>query len=88
VVRGAGLALGRAKIGFQAPAIAAVGVAVAVQGGQCGGRIIRLAVQNLEAAAVQRARVRGHEVGCGGEVDGHVFLLLMTPSSPLDEDAS
>jgi hypothetical protein len=64
VMRSAGLALRGAEIGLEAPAIAAVGVAIAPQGSECG-RGVAVAAPQLEAAAVQHTRVGGHEVGSG-----------------------
>jgi hypothetical protein len=60
VQRGARLALGGAQIGLESPAIAAVGIAVAVERGQ-GRRRVAVAKDQLEAAAVQDASVRAHE---------------------------
>jgi len=61
------LALRRPEICLQAPAIAAVGVAIAVEGDQRTGRV-RLPVEQIEAA-VEDAYVGGHEVPGGEKVD-------------------
>ena len=65
-----GLALGRAQVALQAPAVAAVGVAVAVEGGERAGRVAA-AVEQLEAAPVEDAGVGGHEVAGRVHVDAH-----------------
>jgi hypothetical protein len=70
VQRRARLALRRAQIGLQAPAVAAVVVAITVQGRE-HTRGVGVPVEQLEAAAVEDPRVGGHEVPCQGEVDGH-----------------
>jgi hypothetical protein len=68
--RRARLARGRAQIGLQPPAVSAVGVAVCLEGAQQGIGV-PVAEQPREAVSIKDARVRRHEVGGGGEVDGH-----------------
>ncbi len=70
VQRRGGLALRRAQVALQAPAVAAVGVAVAVERGERAGGVAA-AVEQLEAAAVEGAGVGGHEVAGRVHVDAH-----------------
>jgi hypothetical protein len=62
------LAARRTRIGFQCPAEAAVGVAIAGEHGQRGLRVA-VADGELHPAAVEQAGVRGDEVEDPVEVD-------------------
>ena len=68
--RGSGLALGGSQVGLEAPAVAAVGVAVGREGRE-KRRGIAVLQEPLEPAAVDHAGVGGHEGGGGGQVDAH-----------------
>ncbi len=75
------LTLGGAEVRLEAPAVAAVSVAVAVEGGERGVGLRRCAQHQLEAAPVEDAAVGGDECDRGRDVDAH-FVLLLKASSP------
>ena len=78
VQRGPGLARPRPQVGFQPVTVAAVGVAVGVQGGE--QRVtVAAARQQLEPAAVERPRVHGHEVGCLAQIHGSSLAAESPP---------
>jgi hypothetical protein len=70
VQRAAGLALGRAQVGLEPPAVAAVGVAVGVERGEDGCRVARTE-QQLEAAAIELPGMGSHERASGVQIRGH-----------------
>ena len=74
VQRAAGLAGPRPQVGLQAPAVAAVGVPVAVDRGQ-HGLGVAVAEEQVEPAPVEHAGRSGQEVRGGGQVDAHPSTL-------------
>src|SRR5690606_25911849 len=72
------LALRCAQVRLEAPAIAAVGVAVGLQGGQ--HRFCTTpADEQLEPSPIQQARMAGHERRGELEIDTHVGSLAPGP---------
>ena len=80
VQRPARLARARAQVGLQPPAVAAVGIAVPVDGRQ-DGVDVAVPEQQVEAAPVQHAGGTGEEVGGGGQVDGHAPPCRTPPTN-------
>ena len=70
----------RPEIRLEAPAVAAVRIAVAVDGRQ-DGFDVAVAEEQVEAAPVQHAGGAGEEVGRGGQVDGHDATLPHPPTN-------
>ena len=74
VAGGGGLAVAAAQVGLQAPAVAAVEIAVGLEGGENRGLVaaaVPVAVEEGMAAPVQQPGVGIDEGLGGGEVDGH-----------------
>jgi hypothetical protein len=76
------LALRGAEVRLQPPPVAAIGIAVAVQGRQNGGGAGSVR-QQLEAATVQDTRVRGHERIGRGKVHVHALIVPPHPATGL-----